>query len=170
LVTVFKDQDSGLNGIGLGDWLWSLVAFGGVSRATIFDWGNVGTFAGTSTIEDGGTSLMIGFVVGVGIVLRRAFWSASDGIGNRDRVVERCIRGIVVIALAMMLTCAARMSRADGARSAIAKIGSIAARTYGSHAGRSTVNGASRKAGRSHGSGSPVYLSGAAHGKKRERH
>jgi hypothetical protein len=165
LVTVFEDQHSGLNWIRVGDWNWIVV----VSRSYVFDWGHIGAFAGAAAIENCGASLMIRFVVGVGIILRRAFGSALDGIGNWNRVVKRGARGIVVVVMAVMLTGAVRVARADGAGRAITEIGSVAARTHGSHAGRSSVDRVSAETGGSDGSGSPVDLSGTAHRNKCER-
>jgi hypothetical protein len=106
LVAVFEDEDGGLNGLGLGDWSWIVV----VSRGYVLDWRNVGAFTGATAVEHRGTSLMINFIVGVGIILRRAFGSALDGVGNWNRVIERSIQGIVVVAVAVMLTCAVLMS------------------------------------------------------------
>jgi hypothetical protein len=91
-MTVFEDQDGGLNGLGLGDWIRSIVGLGRVGWSYILDWRHIGAFAGTTAVEHRGTSLMISFVISVGVIRRRAFRGAVDGVGNRDRVVERLIR------------------------------------------------------------------------------
>src|SRR5207302_2494784 len=138
-------------------------------RGYVLDWRNVGAFTGATAVEYRGTSLMISFVVGVGIILRSAFRRALNRVRNRDRIIQRGVGGVVVVVMAVMLTGAVRVARASGARSAITEIGSVAAGTDGSHAGGSAVDSLSAETGRSDGSGSPVDLSGTAHRNKCER-
>jgi hypothetical protein len=107
-VTISKDQHSGIERLGLGRRLWSgrrsLGALGawrpwiiiaiGMSGAGILIRSDVGTLAGTAAVENRGTALVVGIIIGVSFVFgRRSIYA----IGNRHGIIERHNRILVIV-------------------------------------------------------------------------
>ena len=103
LVPVFEDEHSGLPRR-LGRNCGQIGLVGGVRRGNGVDWRDVGLFARSATIEDGGPALVINVsvIVGVGILIRSA---GVDGIGIGNSVSishgRTGVAGVVMVTAAL---------------------------------------------------------------------
>jgi len=97
LVTVFEDEQGGLSRL-LGRSCGHVRIAGRVRRGNRVDRRDVGVFARSATIEDGGPALVVSVIVGVGILIRSA---GVDGIciGNGVSIYPRArgVAGVLMV-------------------------------------------------------------------------